>query len=42
MEKRAYLPKMFNEVEMNTMRQLYNVIDPQKISNRGKMFLEID
>ena len=42
MEKRAYLPQMFNEVEMNTMRQLYNVIDPQKISNRGKMFLDID
>lgn len=42
MEKRAYLPQMFNEVEMNTMRQLYSVIDPQKISNRGKMFLDID
>ena len=42
MEKRAYLPQMFNEVEMNTMRQLHNVIDPQKISNRGKMFLDID
>ncbi len=42
MEKRAYLPQMFNEVEMNTMRQLYNVMDPQKISNRGKMFLDID
>jgi len=42
MEKRAYLPQMFNEVEMNTMRQLHNVIDPQRISNRGKMFLDID
>jgi len=42
MEKRAYLPQMFNEVEMNTMRQLYNVMDPQKISNRGKMFLDFD
>jgi glycolate oxidase len=42
MEKRAYLPQMFNEVEMNTIRQLYNVMDPQKISNRGKMFLDVD
>jgi len=42
MEKRAYLPQMFDEVEMNTMRQLHNVIDPQRISNRGKMFLEVD
>jgi len=33
---------MFNEVEMNTIRQFYNVIDTQKNSNRGKMFLDID
>ena len=37
-EKRAYLPEMFNEDDMETMRSLRLAIDPQEISNRGKMF----
>jgi len=38
-EKRAYLPQMFNEVDMGTMKQLHRAIDPHELSNRGKMFL---
>jgi glycolate oxidase len=40
MEKRAHLPKMYSPTDMATMRQLRQVIDPQEIANRGKMFLE--
>lgn len=39
MEKRDYLPRMFNEVDIETMRQLRYAIDPHELSNRGKMFL---
>jgi glycolate oxidase len=39
-EKRAYLPKMFNEVDLETMRRLRRAIDPDELSNRGKMFLD--
>jgi len=39
-EKRAYLPKMFNEVDLETMRRLRRAIDPNELSNRGKMFLD--
>lgn len=39
MEKRDYLPRMFNEVDIETMRQLRQAIDPYELSNRGKMFL---
>jgi glycolate oxidase len=38
MEKRAYLPRMFNDVDLMTMRLLWQAIDPQGLSNRGKMF----
>jgi glycolate oxidase len=38
MEKRAYMPVMFNEVDMDTMRNIRSQIDPKEISNRGKMF----
>ena len=37
-EKRAYLPRMFNELDMETMRRVRLAIDPAEISNRGKMF----
>ncbi len=37
-EKRAYLPRMFSEVDMTAMRDVRLAIDPQEISNRGKMF----
>jgi glycolate oxidase len=37
-EKRAYLPEMFNEDDIDAMQRLRLAIDPQQISNRGKMF----
>ena len=37
-EKRAYLPEMFAEEDIDAMHRLRRVIDPQEISNRGKMF----
>ena len=37
-EKREYLPQMFSELDMETMRRLRRAIDPLEISNRGKMF----
>ena len=39
-EKREYLPKMFNETEMDTMLGIRSAIDPDEISNRGKMFIK--
>jgi glycolate oxidase len=38
-EKRAYLPHMYSEADMETMRRLRRAIDPHELSNRGKMFL---
>jgi glycolate oxidase len=37
-EKRAYLPEMFNEDDIDAMQRLRLAIDPKEISNRGKMF----
>jgi glycolate oxidase len=39
-EKRAYLPHMFDEPDMETMRRLRLAMDPQEIANRGKMLAE--
>jgi glycolate oxidase len=39
-EKRLYLPMMFNEIDLQTMRRLRRAIDPDELSNRGKVFLE--
>ena len=39
-EKRDYLPRMFNDSEMDTMRSIRAAIDPDEISNRGKMFID--
>ena len=36
-EKLAFLPDMFSETDVRTMRQLRLAIDPHEISNRGKM-----
>jgi glycolate oxidase len=36
-EKRAYLPAMYNEVDMEAMRRLRKAIDPYELANRGKM-----
>jgi glycolate oxidase len=38
-EKRDYLPKMFNEAEIGTMLSIRSAVDPDGISNQGKMFL---
>lgn len=38
MEKRDYLPLMFSEIDIETMRQVRLAIDPQELANRGKMF----
>lgn len=38
MEKRAFLSRMFNDAEVETMRRLRRAIDPAEIANRGKMF----
>jgi glycolate oxidase len=37
-EKRRYLPLMFAEADLETMRRLRHALDPDEISNRGKMF----
>jgi glycolate oxidase len=42
MEKRAYLPRMFSNVDIEVMRQLRSSIDPHELSNRGKVFLDND
>lgn len=38
MEKRAFLPAMFNQVDLATMKTIRRAIDPKEISNPGKMF----
>jgi glycolate oxidase len=38
MEKRGYLPQMFDELDVDAMHRIRLAIDPQEISNRGKMF----
>jgi glycolate oxidase len=37
-EKRAYLPEMFSEAEIDCMRRLRAAFDPLGIANPGKMF----
>ena len=38
-EKLAYLPEMFNETDIQTMKALHRAVDPQGIANRGKMLV---
>ena len=38
MEKRQFLPKMFNEVDIELMKSIRRSVDPHEIANRGKMF----
>jgi len=38
MEKRAYLPQMYGEIDMDVMWKLRCAMDPLQIANRGKMF----
>jgi len=40
MEKRAYLPVMFSQTDLEVMHAIYQQIDPSGLSNRGKMFPE--
>jgi glycolate oxidase len=42
MEKRSYLGKMFNDVDVGVMRRLHQAIDPQQLANKGKMFLDLN
>lgn len=37
-EKRQYLPQQFTELDVDVMHDIRLAIDPQEISNRGKMF----
>ena len=37
-EKRQYLPQQFGELDVDVMHDIRLAIDPQEISNRGKMF----
>jgi glycolate oxidase len=38
MEKREYLPEMFNQVDVAAMKSIRHAIDPHELANRGKMF----
>ena len=38
MEKRSYMPELFDAVSLETMRAIRRQIDPQEIANPGKMF----
>jgi glycolate oxidase len=38
MEKRQYMPRQFDEADMDAMWTLRMTIDPQELANRGKMF----
>ncbi|GIV77685.1 MAG: FAD-binding protein [Litorilinea sp.] len=37
MEKRQYMPDMFNETDMAVMHQVRRRVDPKELANRGKM-----
>ncbi|HEV2582803.1 MAG TPA: FAD-linked oxidase C-terminal domain-containing protein [Ktedonobacteraceae bacterium] len=39
-EKRAFMPLMFNEAEMSAMLDIKHVFDPQNLLNPGKIFPE--
>jgi glycolate oxidase len=38
MEKRAYLPAMFNETDLAVLRAIRQQMDPGRLANPGKMF----
>jgi glycolate oxidase len=38
MEKKAYMPEMFNEADLELMHRIRRAVDPDELSNRGKMF----
>lgn len=40
MEKKSYMTEMFSEADLALMQRIRRAIDPQELSNRGKMFPE--
>jgi len=38
MEKRAYMPVMFSEVDLDVLHDIHRSVDPHGLSNQGKMF----
>ncbi|GIW23809.1 FAD-linked oxidase C-terminal domain-containing protein [Meiothermus sp.] len=38
MEKKAYMPEMFAEADLEAMRRIRLALDPLELANRGKMF----
>lgn len=40
MEKRNYLPKMYEPADMNSMFQVRQAMDPNRIANPGKMLMD--
>jgi glycolate oxidase len=40
-EKRAYLPLMFSEDDLDLMRRVRDAVDPHQLANRGKMLQPI-
>jgi glycolate oxidase len=38
MEKRAFMPMMFSEADLDMLHTIHRHIDPQGLSNQGKMF----
>jgi len=40
MEKRAYLPKMFSDLDIEFLMETRKAFDPDQIANPGKMFPE--
>lgn len=38
MEKKTYMTEMFSETDLAVMQRIRHAIDPQELSNRGKMF----
>jgi glycolate oxidase len=38
MEKKAYMTEMFSEADLALMQRIRRAIDPEELSNRGKMF----
>jgi len=38
LEKRAFMPEMFNPTDLAVMRRLRRALDPHELSNPGKMF----
>ena len=38
MEKRDYMGELFNDVDLEVMKEIRRAFDPKEIANRGKMF----